>query len=335
MRKLLIFLILGLITIPAYLFYQRTIKTGATSPNITGISVDLPVKRLEQELFNLSTQAEIKDFIQKNKQFAHKFLGIYTSEDKELTINKLYTLLQDTAIQELYQEVRQVFENFTPVQQQLQQALRYLRYYYPDFSVPEVVTFITGMGTDLYVDQDLIVIGLDFFLGEKARFRPIKTPNYILKTYQPDYIVPKILLLLAQQFQATTSTDRTLLNGMLAYGKACYFTKALLPNLNDHIILGYTAEQLADTQKNQRVVWEHFIEHQLLYETNYLIKKRYLSNRPFTAEIGPKCPGNIGGWLGWEIIKQYMQRNPKTSLAELMQDTDAQKLFTASKYRPA
>jgi hypothetical protein len=100
------------------------------------------------------------------------------------------------------------------------------------------------------------------------------------------------------------------------------------------MILGYTAEQLADTQKNQRIVWEHFIEHQLLYETNHLIKKRYLGTRPFTAEIGPRCPGNIGGWLGWEIIKQYMQRNPKTTLEELMQDTNAQKLFTSSKYRP-
>jgi gliding motility-associated lipoprotein GldB len=317
-----------------YVFYQRTIKNYAISPNITGISVDLPIKRLEKELFHLSTPAEIRDFIQRNEQFSQKFLGIYTSENEELIIDKLYTLLHDTAIHELYQEVRQVFEDFTLIQQQLQQAFCYLRYYYPNFAIPQVVTFITGMGTDLYVDQDLIVIGLDFFLGENARFRPIKTPNYILRTYQPDYIVPKILLLLAQTFQANTSTDHTLLSDMLAYGKAYYFTQALLPHTSDHMILGYTAEQLADTQKNQRIVWEHFIEHQLLYETNHLIKKRYLGTRPFTAEIGPRCPGNIGGWLGWEIIKQYMQRNPKTTLEELMQDTNAQKLFTSSKYRP-
>ncbi len=333
MRKLIHSLLIALTIVSAYGLYKHyTAKTK--KPDLSTILLNLPVQRLEKELFKLTNQEAIKHFLAEHPTFSQQFLGVHAEQDASLMVDKLYNLVQDTAMQELYQEVNKVFEEFTPIQQQLEKAFRYIRYYYPNYSPPQVATFITGMQSDLYVDTDLIVIGLDCFLGDKARFRPIKTPQYILRTYQPAYIAPKIMLLLAQFFQKNAPTDHTLLSDMLAYGKAYYFTKAVLPEIGDEIILGYTTEQLADTQQNQRIVWEHFIEHQLLYETNHLIKKRYLGLRPFTPEIGTKCPGNIGGWLGWEIIKQYMERNPQVTLAALMQETDAQKVLNQSKYRP-
>jgi len=82
-------------------------------------------------------------------------------------------------------------------------------------------------------------------------------------------------------------------------------------------------------------VWEHFIDQELLYVTDHLIKNKYLQDRPFTAEIGRRCPGNIGRWLGWEIIKSYMKRNTEENLTTLMRNTDTQALFFASGYRPS
>lgn len=334
MRKLVTILGIGLTILGIYICYPYISNLCLNKSHIYHSKLELPIARLEKDLFQLSTQEEIKTFLQSNPPFSQHFLGIHSDYEEETMIKKLYQLVHDTAMQELYQAVMEVFEDFTPIQQQLETAFRYFQVYYPNAPLPKIATFITGMGTDLYVEPNLIVIGLDYFLGESARFRPLKTPQYILRTYQAEYIVPKILLLFSQHFQKNAPTDHTLLHDMLAYGKAYYFTKALLPQVSDHIILGYTPEQLADTKRNQHIVWEHFIEYQLLYETNHLIKKRYLGNRPFTAEIGPKCPVNIGGWLGWEIIQQYMQRHPSMTLDKLMQYTDARQLLIDSKYRP-
>lgn len=334
MRKLVIALSLGLAAATLYGFLVIYAKSPRRAPDVSGVAVHLGVQRLEHTLFASQTKEEISRFLQDHQRFAQQFLGVATINDVSELVDRLYTMVHDTAMHDLYQEVQRVFGDFTEVQHELEQAFRYLCYYYPAFEVPQVATFMTGMGSDLYVSNDLVVIGLDFFLGEGARYRPANLPQYILRTYQPSYIVPKIVLLLAQRFNAVDDADQTLLADMLYYGKAYYFTQAVLSDVPERIIMGYTAAQLADTKKHQGIVWEHFIEHGLLYETNHLLKARYVGNRPFTAEIGASCPGNIGGWLGWEIIKQYMQANAQVTLPALMGNAHAQELFIQAKYRP-
>jgi len=53
-----------------------------------------------------------------------------------------------------------------------------------------------------------------------------------------------------------------------------------------------------------------------------------------TIQVGEKCPGRIGQWIGWEIVKEYMKENKEVSLPELMDMGDAQRLFKESGYKP-
>ena len=39
-------------------------------------------------------------------------------------------------------------------------------------------------------------------------------------------------------------------------------------------------------------------------------------------------------WLGWQIVRKYMEENPKVTLAQLMAEKNAQKILTESKYKP-
>ena len=64
-----------------------------------------------------------------------------------------------------------------------------------------------------------------------------------------------------------------------------------------------------------------------------LPKKNIWSERPKTLEIGDKCPGRIGEWLGWEIVKKYAE-GQNVPLHTLMENPDAQRIFMQSKYKP-
>jgi len=317
-----------------YALLQIQYATKKKTPDISNIKVPLEIQRLEGVLFGLESKEEIRAFLKDNALFAAQFLGLTSQEEEDTLVERLDAMVHNTDMQALYQEVQRVFGDFSAIQQQFEGAFRYLLYYYPDFKIPQLATFITGMGTDLYLSKDLIVIGLDFFMGEGAKFRPIELPQYILRSYQPAYIVPRTILQLSQEFIKTNDADQTLLADMLHYGKTYYFAQALLPKVEAAIILSYTKEQLATIEHYQDIVWEHFIDQELLYVTNHLTKHRYLNDRPFTSEIGPKCPGNIGRWLGWEIVKSYMARHTELSLSALMNNTDTQALFAQSKYRP-
>jgi hypothetical protein len=47
-----------------------------------------------------------------------------------------------------------------------------------------------------------------------------------------------------------------------------------------------------------------------------------------------ESPGKVGAWLGWQIINAYMKENPNTTLHQLIDLKDGQKILTSSKYKP-
>ena len=120
---------------------------------------------------------------------------------------------------------------------------------------------------------------------------------------------------------------------MVYYGKGYVFTKAMLPEVADSLVIGYSDKQLTETFNAQDVVWAHFIDNQLLYQTSPAIKQRYLNERPFTAEIGQACPGAIGRWVGWRIVGRYHEEHSGVSVPDLMRNADARQIFEQSGYK--
>ena len=59
-----------------------------------------------------------------------------------------------------------------------------------------------------------------------------------------------------------------------------------------------------------------------------------MDERPNVFEIGNKCPGRIGAWLGWEIVNEYSKNNGAMSLQEIMANPDAQEILNKAKYNP-
>jgi hypothetical protein len=234
----------------------------------------------------------------------------------------------------LWQETQQIFGDLEDITTQFEDAFRNIKYYYPEFIPPKIQFVFTGLTQDMYVSDSVIIIGLDYYLGDGATYRPMNIPEYILKRYRKENIVPNTLLLLSQKFNATDIQDKTLLSDMIFYGKSFYFSKQMLPCVPDSIFLGYTPQEMKDIFYSQEIIWANFIENELLFDTNHIIKDKFISERPKTLEIGQNCPGRIGRWVGWEIIKSYMLNNPEISLPDLMRNNNARAIFEASGFKP-
>ena len=310
-------------------------KSSGDRPDISTINVDINVKRLERELFAIEDKNELRAFLQENPGLSRHFFQIDQYPHDSILINSLHQLINDPHIDTLYNETQEVFGDFKEIEEQFEQAFRYIKYYYPEFVAPEVQTIITGFGRDLFVSDSLIIVGLDYYLGQGATYRPLDIPNYIVQRYSREYIVPSCILLMSTKYNRLDQKDNTMLADMIYYGKSFYFADRVLPEVPDSIIIGYTGKELHDVHKNQVIVWAHFIENELLYEKSHFIKKKYIDERPKTLEIGDKAPGRIGVWLGWEIVNRFMAENDQVTLPQLMEIDDAQRIFTQSKYKPS
>ena len=49
--------------------------------------------------------------------------------------------------------------------------------------------------------------------------------------------------------------------------------------------------------------------------------------------MGENSPGNIGQWIGWQIVKAYVEKNTSLKPEEVMR-TDAKKIFDEARYKP-
>ena len=200
--------------------------------------------------------------------------------------------------------------------------------------VPKIQTVVTGIANDIFMSDSLIIIGLDYYLGPNGKYRPMNVPGYLLKRYQKEYLVPQIMLMYSNYFNKTDYEDQTALADMVYYGKAYHMAKNLMPCAPDSILTGYTAFETNDIDEHEPVIWASFLENEVLYERNPFIKDKFLSERPQTLEVGSNCPGRIGRWIGWNIVRKYASEHENVSLPDLMQMDDAQKIFSESKYKP-
>ena len=319
-------------------FFNFSSKTDCEDIDVSKTKDTIRITRLEDKIMAFKTQEDAETFLKTYPSITSQFL-MADKYPKGTFSKNLFMLSQDTAIKAMYKQVKEKYGSISDLEDQLSDAFAHVKFYYPEFKVPKIYTIITGLGIETFVSDSIIVLSLDYFIGPDAKYKPRDPngqifPDYILRRYQRPYIVPACMLYISNKYNKVDMLDNTLLAEMIYFGKAYKFVKTMMPCVNDTLIIGYTGEQMENTRTHESVIWGHLIERKALYETSHFIKTKYTGERPYTAEIGPKCPGKIGTWLGWRVVDKYMTAHPDSSFQTVMKATDSKKLFIESKYKP-
>jgi gliding motility-associated lipoprotein GldB len=294
--------------------------------------LEVKITRLEDAFFESKTTQDYLYLLDKHPVFAEAYLQKSEYASLDSLAQDLLSVHQDSALRVLYDSVKVEFPEVTDLEKELQNAFKYIKHYFPDFKVPQVYTFVSGFNSDLVITEDLIVIGLDYFLPADHTFQP-DLPRYMAERYERPYLVPMIVLAISSKYNLVNPEDQTLLTEMIYYGKAYHFVKAILPCTSDQYIIGYKPEEISESYDNEEFIWSHFVENELLYETNPFEVQKYIGEAPFTDAISTKAPGRLGRWLGWNIVDDY-QFSQNVSLPELMNTSDSELIFRQSGYRP-
>ncbi len=312
-----------------------TEKECVVQPDISDIDIDLTFENYVDSIDNLQSKDQLVALLTREPLFRDYIFRRAAYPNDSVFINELHGRFHNPHFDTLIHETRSVFGDQRELENEFRLAFQNMKHYYPDFVPPKVKTLVSGLDTDLYVSDTLIIVSLDFYLGPGAKYRP-SMYAYLLRQYVPTNVVPSCLLMygIDERFNKTEISDRTALADMIAYGKSYYFAKHMLPCTPDSILLRYTAEEINGSYAFQDLIWARLIENNVLFETSHLIKQRYLGERPKTLEIGEKCPGRIGQWVGWQIVKSYMDTHPNVTLSQLMETSNAQEIFKQSGYKP-
>ena len=309
--------------------------------DVSTVKVDLTIKRFEQDLFQYKGGIAPKNVVELNDKYGLFFQDFTQSvisigSIKHENINhRLTDFSSDPYINEVKTDVDNVYANFSSYENQLTEAFKHYKHYFPKKNIPEIVTYISGFNYAITTDKNYLGIGLDMFLGSNYEaYKQLGLPQYKSNFMNKENLVPGAILGWVSTEFELKSKNADLLTEMIHQGKTLYLLDALMPTTDDGLKISYSNEQLKWCNNNAEPVWFYFIDNKLLYtkETKEIIK--YMGESPFIQGFPEGSPGRIGHWVGWQIVKAYMDKNPNVTVQQLMANTNAQEILNKSKYKP-
>tara|TARA_R110000822_G_scaffold41861_4_gene114283 strand:+ start:56299 stop:57327 length:1029 start_codon:yes stop_codon:yes gene_type:complete len=300
--------------------------------DIPNIALDLDYVSLIDQIHSVEDTAALSAFLEANPIVRDYFFLAADYPSKSEMLTEVFNLIKNPFVDTLYQQTKQII-NEAQLEQDLETAFKRIKSYYPEYKVPKVQTVYSAFGNDVFFSDSLVVIGLDYYLGPEASYRP-NVYDYLAVRLTPEHLVPHIVQFSSLKFNDTSEdAERTILDEMIYYGKALEFTKTMLPCLSDSLIMGYDGETLASSIRSEGFLWSYFVDNALLYDKSPLNLTKYIDERPGIPEIDPICPGRIGQWIGWQIVQKY-QEEKDLDFTALMKLTDANDVLLQSRYRP-
>jgi len=312
-------------------------KDNPLDIDISDITLELSTKRFEQDLFNTSQNNEKnlqKEYDFFFTDFTEQIINIGSINNPSTTY-QLSKFINDPEITALKKQVDALYSDFSPFEKELTKAFKRYHHYFPKKHIPEIITYVSGFNYAIATDVNYLGIGLDMFLGGNYKaYNQLGIPKYKSDFMNQEHLVAGALLGWVSTEFELKETQANLLTEMIHQGKILYLLDVLLPNEKDFIKINYTQEQVAWCNNNERGSWFYFIDNSLLYSKENTEIIKYMGEAPFIQGFPEGSPGRIGHWVGWQIVRTYMQKNPNIPLTQLMNETDAQKILNASKYKP-
>lgn len=304
-------------------FYACKKDNNITS-EVASINLDFTVERFDRIFANSSP----KDLPKLKQAYPFLFSNRYPDS---LWVNKM----TDTLQRQLYVETNKVFENFEDEKQDITQLFQHLKYYFPEFRIPRVITVTSNVDyrNKAIVTDSIVLISLDTYLGEDHMFYD-GIQEYLKQNFIASQITPDLATEYAKKYSYQVD-KKTLLDEMVYFGKLLYFKDRVLPFKTDAEKIGYTQAKLDWAMANESEIWRNFIENELLYSTDSKLPGRFINPAPFSKfylELDGESPGRIGQYIGWQIVRSYMKNND-VSLSKML-ITNADDIFEKSKFKP-
>lgn len=315
------------------------------APDVSDVKINVSTQRFEEDLFKLDTNnlaPQLDQLQARYPSFGENFFASILNCDPQWSADTMANYVKGFigAYRKMYDTSEILFHNFEAYEKEIKKGLQYLVHYFPAYKAPaKIITYIgpvDGYG-DILTD-DAIVVGLQHHLGKQySLYRsPIVQetyPDYISSRFEPGYIAVNAMKNIVLDMFPEKMEERPLVQQMVEKGKRLYVLARLLPGTDEYKLIGYSKEQLASAYKNEKTVWNLFVQNNFLQTIDNNIIKNYIGEGPKTQELGEGSPGNIGSFAGWQIVKKYMDKHPDLPLPKLMA-TDPEVIFTEARYKP-
>ena len=292
--------------------------------DIGALDVSVPILRFDKEF----GRAHAQDLPALKAKYPYLFAKQY---DDDYWRQKLVDSLQ----RELTDEVVRVFPDMKEEQKELVHLFKYIKYYYPETTVPKVVAITSEVAfrNKVILADSLLIVALDTYLGKDHHFYG-GIAKYHSKNFRKEQLVVDVAAAFAKAHTLRPQAS-TFLAQMIYEGQQLYLMEQLLPEHPVYELFGYTPEEYDFAIENERNVWQNFVASEQLYSTDSSLLARFIDPAPFSKfylDFDSETPGRLGRFMGYKMVASYMKNNDAPLKTMLIQPADV--IFASAKYKP-
>jgi hypothetical protein len=318
-------------------------KRDRLNISVAALENQVEVQRLDLELAktrNLKDIQKVHDYFGQNHlEFYNFYLGaclqVGLYEDS-LTVPALEQFTKDTFIVKLHREIESEFADVSGYIGEFEQGLGFLKHHFPNATLPQTVIFYNSLFSNSAVSSESTIgVGIERYLGaENAAIQELPDDPfypYIKRRMDRQFLVRDMMMSwLGSNVLKQINDESELADVMIQWGKHFYALEACFPKTKKHLILRYFPEEMDWAMDNERQFWDYLVAQNSLFKRDYKMALNIFSDGPFTSglPISDTAPPRLGQFLGWRIVKKFMDKNPDVSLEALMK-TDYKTILRA------
>ena len=246
--------------------------------------------------------------------------------------DRIINYYSEPTLKKLYEDAVSYYKEVSDIEEQLGRGFAFLKANFPTMPIPAIYMHVSGFSQNVLAGDSLLSLSIDRYLGTDyplylqffQDYQRIKMQRILVAS---DYLTGWLM----SEFPFT-GNENVLLERMVYEGKIKYIVSLALPEVKPYQLMGYTEASYTWCEEHASTLWSTIIQRKHLYTPDRLTTEKYFQEAP-CAFLSDETPGNIGTWIGWQIVSRYMQET-QASLPALMQQTNAQELLTLSKYKP-
>ncbi len=319
-------------------------------PDVADIKIAVQMERFDKDLFELAKTNFDEQAMSAMRNKYGSFFDFYIAQfvigprppgdTANIEKEALQRFLTDAYINRIQNAVNSHFENTKDIDEELTQSLKYFKHYFPEATVPKVIGINSGFSIGAFTyEKEILGVGLDQYLGPGfSDYDSAGVFQYLQHKMRREYIARNSMEVLYNFYFGTEelSHGKTLIEAMVDKGKKMYFLSYVLPDAPDSMITGFTQKQTTWCEESEVDIWKFMNDKDMLYKDNYMDQKKYLDEGPGITGMPAEAPGNIGSWVGLQIVRKFMKETgQKISLHDLLLKYDAKTILAKAKYRPA
>lgn len=311
-------------------------------PDVSHLEVKLKLERFEPAFFSLDTNNTAQGLGKLRNAYPYFFptfmqniLQLNPVDPQSIDITRHIL----ASYRSLYDSLQPKYRDLGWLQKELTQGFQYVQYYYPQYRVPAIITFIGTLDAPgVVLTNEYLAIGLQQFAGKNFGGYQLPEvqqlyPTYISRRFDQEYIAANAMKAVVDDIYPDRSAGKPLVEQMIEKGKQWYLLDHLLPDAPDSVKTGYSGKQLSWIQANEGDVWGYIVKNENIYAIDPPVIQTYIGEAPFTQGMPESSPGNIGQWLGWRMVQLFAQKHPELTLQQVL-ETAPRAVFEGAKYKP-